>query len=45
VLAGLVLNKNIIKQILRRDIMRESVTLGETAMGAGVIFGDIAKLS
>ncbi|MEA5490310.1 MULTISPECIES: Rpn family recombination-promoting nuclease/putative transposase [Pseudanabaena] len=29
VLAGLVLDKNIIKQILRRDIMRESVTYQE----------------
>lgn len=29
VLSGLVLNKNIIKQILRRDIMRESVTYQE----------------
>jgi predicted transposase YdaD len=29
VLAGLVLEKNIIKQILRRDIMRESVTYQE----------------
>ncbi len=28
-LAGLVLDKNIIKQILRRDIMRESVTYQE----------------
>jgi hypothetical protein len=41
VLAGLVLDENIIKQILRRDIMEESVTYqanGGFVDGHGLIF-------